>query len=206
MKLQTAIDRVSLSQAEEMVKMFAGKTDIIEIGTSLIKDYGLLSLNKLNDYKKSTLLLADLKTCDEGAYEFQQGFEQGFDILTVMGNSSRETLEKCYEVSESYGKTMLIDLLECSEEKIQEIADFENAVYCLHTSVDKKTGGSPVEEIRRFKKIFPKVKRISAAGGITLDTCKEIQKEEIEWVIVGSAITKAEDMEKALKQFKEELA
>lgn len=206
MKLQTAIDRVSLHQAQQMVKILAGKTDIIEIGTSLIKDYGLFALKKLNDEKKDTLLLADLKTCDEGAYEFQQGYEQGFDILTVMGSSSRETLEKCYEVSESYGKTMLIDLLECSEEKIREIADFENAVYCLHTSVDKSNGGNPVKEIKRFKKAFPKVKRISVAGGITFDVCKEIKKENIEWVIVGSAITKAEDMEKALKQFKEELA
>ena len=29
MKLQTAIDRVTLSKAEEMAKIFAGKTDII---------------------------------------------------------------------------------------------------------------------------------------------------------------------------------
>ena len=205
MKLQTAIDWVSFDQAEEMVRIFAGKTDIIEIGTSLIKDYGLLSLKEFNNYKKDTLLLADLKTCDEGVYEFQQGYEQGFDILTVMGNSSRETLEKCYHVSESYQKTMLIDLLECSEEKIEEIADFENAVYCLHTSVDKSGVSDPVEEIRRFKKRFPQVRRISIAGGVTLEACKEIKKEKIEWVIVGSAITKTNDMERVLERFKEEL-
>ena len=46
MKLQTAIDRVTLSKAEEMVKIFAGKTDIIEIGTSLIKDDGLFALKQ----------------------------------------------------------------------------------------------------------------------------------------------------------------
>lgn len=32
MKLQIAIDRVTLSKAEEMAKIFAGKTDIIEMG------------------------------------------------------------------------------------------------------------------------------------------------------------------------------
>ena len=61
MKLQTAIDRVTLSKAEEMVKIFAGKTDIIEIGTSLIKDYGLFALKQLNEYKKIRMLLAELK-------------------------------------------------------------------------------------------------------------------------------------------------
>ena len=169
MKLQTAIDRVTLSKAEEMAKIFAGKTDIIEIGTSLIKDYGLFALKKLNEYKKDSLLLADLKTCDEGAYEFKQGYEQGFDILTVMGSSSRETLEKCYEVSQSYEKYMLIDLLECSMEKIHEIADFKNAIYCLHT----------------------------------LEVCKEVKKEDIQSVIVGSAITKSENMAEELMKFKE---
>ena len=63
MKLQTAIDRVNLSQAEELVKLFAGKTDIIELGTSLVKDYGLFALKKLNQYKKDSLLLVDIKTC-----------------------------------------------------------------------------------------------------------------------------------------------
>ena len=203
MKLQTAIDRVSLSKAEEMVKTFAVETDIIEIGTSLIKDYGLFALKKLNEYKKDSLLLADLKTCDEGAYEFKQGYEQGFDILTVMGSSSRETLEKCYEVSQSYEKYMLIDLLECSKEKIHEIADFKNAIYCLHTSVDKSGDHNIIEEIQKFKQEFPQIQNICVAGGIKLDVCKELKKENIQSVIVGSAITKAENMEEELMKFKE---
>ena len=188
MKLQTAIDRVTLSKAEEMVKIFAGKTDIIEIGTSLIKDYGLFALKQLNEYKKNSLLLADLK---------------GFDILTVMGSSSRETLEKCYEVSQSYEKYMLIDLLECSTEKIHEIADFENAIYCLHTSVDKSGDHNIIEEIQKFKQEFPQIQNICVAGGIKLDVCKELKKENIQSVIVGSAITKAENMEEELRKFKE---
>ena len=158
MKLQTAIDRVSLFDAEKLVKLFAGKTDIIELGTSLVKDYGLFALEKLNQYKKDSLLLVDMKTCDEGAYEFQQGYELGFDILTVMGNSSIETLEKCYEISESYQKYMLIDLLECSTEKIEQIKNFKNAIYCLHTSIDKGENKNIIEDIQRFQKEFPDIK------------------------------------------------
>ena len=44
MKLQVAIDRVSLDQAKEVVKKLDGVVDIIELGTSLVKDYGLLQL------------------------------------------------------------------------------------------------------------------------------------------------------------------
>lgn len=207
MKLQTAIDRVSLFDAEKLVKLFAGKTDIIELGTSLVKDYGLFALEKLNQYKKDSLLLVDMKTCDEGAYEFQQGYELGFDILTVMGNSSIETLEKCYEISESYQKYMLIDLLECSTEKIEQIKNFKNAIYCLHTSIDKGENKNIIEDIQRFQKEFPDIKKICVAGGITLDVCRQIKKlqKELDSVIIGSAITKAKNMEIEMKKFKEVL-
>lgn len=207
MKLQTAIDRVSLLNAEELVKLFAGKTDIIELGTSLVKDYGLFALEKLNQYKKDSLLLVDMKTCDEGAYEFKQGYELGFDILTVMGNSSIETLEKCYEISESYQKYMLIDLLECPMEKIEQIKDFKNAIYCLHTSIDKGENKNVIEDIQRFQEKFPDIKKICVAGGITLDVCRQMKKlkKELDSVIIGSAITKAKNMEIEMKKFKEAL-
>lgn len=207
MKLQTAIDRVSLLDAEKLVKLFAGKTDIIELGTSLVKDYGLFALEKLNEYKKDSLLLVDMKTCDEGAYEFQQGYELGFDILTVMGNSSIETLEKCYEISESYQKYMLIDLLECPTEKIEQIKNFKNAIYCLHTSIDKGENKNIIEDIQKFQEEFPDIKKICVAGGITLDVCRQMKKlkKELDSVIVGSAITKAENMEIEMKKFKEAL-
>lgn len=205
MKLQIAVDRVTIDIAEKIIEQFAGQTEVIEIGTSLIKDYGLLNLKYLNERKGNTLLLADMKTCDEGEYEFRQGFEQGFDILTVMGNSSKQTLEKCYQVSEDYGKTMLIDLLECSDKKVSEIAGFEHAVYCLHTSVDQGGSKNPALEVKRFKEKFPQIKRIAIAGGITLDSVRAIKKEGTEFIIVGSAITKAENMEQELKRFKENL-
>lgn len=207
MKLQTAIDRVNLSQAEELVKLFAGKTDIIELGTSLVKDYGLFALKKLNQYKKDSLLLVDIKTYDEGAYEFCQGYEQEFDILTVMGSSSIETLEKCYEISEKYQKYMLIDLLECPIEKIEKIKYFKNAIYCMHTSVDKGENKNIIQDIQWFRKRFPEIQKLCVAGGITLDVCKEMKNSKIKLdsVIIGSAITKADNMEDEMRKFKEAL-
>ncbi|NSA02826.1 3-keto-L-gulonate-6-phosphate decarboxylase [Clostridium beijerinckii] len=53
MKLQVAIDRVSLEKAENLVKTFDGLADIIEIGTSLIKDYGLLKLKDIISQKEN---------------------------------------------------------------------------------------------------------------------------------------------------------
>ncbi|NRY60411.1 orotidine 5'-phosphate decarboxylase / HUMPS family protein [Clostridium beijerinckii] len=202
MKLQVAIDRVSLEKAENLVKTFDGLADIIEIGTSLIKDYGLLKLKDITSQKIKSQILGDIKTSDEGAYEFEQGFKQGFDILTVMGSASLGTIEKCYEVSEKYNRTMMIDLLECSEEKIKEIAHFSSAIYCIHASIDKEKLSNPGETVKRFKEQFPSIKRIAVAGGITLDSIPELNKYNIELVIVGSAITSADDKMEKVREFK----
>lgn len=203
MKLQVAIDRVSLEKAKNLTEIFDGLAEVIEIGTSLIKDYGLLKLKELTSKKKISKLLGDIKTSDEGAYEFKQGFKQGFDILTVMGSAALETIDKCYEVSEQNNGTMMIDLLECSDEKIKEISHFKNAIYCIHASIDREKLLNPAKTVKEFKERFPQVNRIAVAGGITLDCIPELSKHNIELVIVGSAITNAENPAQKAKQFKE---
>ncbi|MFT8348965.1 orotidine 5'-phosphate decarboxylase / HUMPS family protein [Clostridium saccharoperbutylacetonicum] len=203
MKLQVAIDRVSFEKAKNLTEIFDGLADVIEIGTSLIKDYGLLKLKELTSKKNTSKLLGDIKTSDEGAYEFKQGFKQGFDILTVMGSASLETIDKCYEVSEQNNGIMMIDLLECSDEKIKEISHFKNAIYCIHASIDREKLLNPAKTVKEFKERFPQVNRIAVAGGITLDCIPELSKHNIELVIVGSAITSAENPVQKVKQFKE---
>lgn len=61
--------------------------------------------------------------------------------------------------------------------KIHEIADFENAIYCLHTSVDKSGDHNIIEEIQKFKQEFPQIQNICVAGGIKLDVCKELKRK-----------------------------
>ena len=190
MKVQVAIDRVELDKAIALVEKFNGVADIIEIGTSLIKDYGLLNLKNLHLKATNSLILGD---------------NQGFDILTVMGSSSLETLQKCYDVSKEYNKKMMIDLLECSYEKIKEISRFDEAIYCLHTSVDKSNSNNIIYELREFKLKFPLIKNIAIAGGINLEVIKKLKNEDINIVVIGSSIIAAKDPMKVLNEIKEEL-
>lgn len=205
MKIQVAIDRVKIDKAIELIEKFNGVVDIIEIGTSLIKDYGLLNLKDLILKSNKSLILGDIKTNDEGTYEFIMGYNQGFDILTVMGSSSLETIKKCYDVSKEYNKKMMIDLLECSYEKIKEISRFDEAIYCLHTSIDKSNSNNIIEDLRDFKLRFPKIKNIAIAGGINLEIIKNLKNEDINIVVIGSSVTSAKDPVKALNEIKEEI-
>ncbi|MTT32377.1 3-hexulose-6-phosphate synthase [Terrilactibacillus sp. BCM23-1] len=205
MKLQVAIDRVDREKALSIINKVTPHADIIEIGTSLIKDFGLKHLDQIIHSNHQALLLGDIKTNDEGEYEFIQGYKVGFDILTAMGSSSYETLNKCYHVSKEYGKDMMIDLLECTDEKIKTIASFPDAIYCLHTSIDKEKNQNPAQDIKAFKEKYPQIKRIAVAGGITLEELPSIKEAGPEIVIVGSGITKANDMTNQVKIYKEAL-
>jgi 3-hexulose-6-phosphate synthase len=206
MKLQIAIDRVPLETARALMQQLAPFADILEAGTSIIKDYGVSALDDLKEAASNARLLGDIKTVDEGAYEFRQGFRHGADILTVMGASSVETLQKCYEVAEECGKEMMIDLLECNPEKVERIVHFPNAIYCLHTSVDQGATADPNGDVLAFKKRFPEVKRVAIAGGINIKTVSGLAEADPEIVIVGSGVTKAEDPVNAAQNFRKVMA
>ncbi|MDU5334587.1 orotidine 5'-phosphate decarboxylase / HUMPS family protein [Enterococcus sp.] len=202
MRLQAAIDRVSLEDAVALAKQLDGKTDILEMGTSLVKDYGNLAIVKLREVLTHTTLLVDSKTIDEGAYEFNQAFRHGGDIVTVMGAASEDTLKACYEVAQKENKTMMIDLLEVADEKIEKIKNFPEAIYALHHSVDRKDQFNAASSVEDFRKKHPEIKRLAIAGGIDLEQANLLAEQGIiEVVIVGSKITKAEDPLKAVKEF-----
>ena len=108
MKLQVAIDRTDLETAEAMIEEIKESADIIEIGTSLIKDYGLdRSVAYFRKRFPEQCFLADIKTCDEGAYEFRKTYEAGGDIPTVMGFSSVTTIRACADVAREFGGCFL---------------------------------------------------------------------------------------------------
>lgn len=202
MRLQTAIDRVSMEDAVHLAEQLNGKTDILEMGTSLVKDYGNLAIEKLREALSETSLLVDSKTIDEGAYEFTQAFRHGADIVTAMGAASVETLRACYEVAEQEKKTMMIDLLEVEEDKIEKIKDFPNAIYALHHSIDRKDQFDATASVATFRKRFPEIKRLAIAGGIDLQQAKSLTEQGIiEIVIVGSKIAKAKDPLQAVNEF-----
>lgn len=204
MKLQTAIDRVTLEEAVALAESLNGKTDILEMGTSLVKDYGNLAIEQIRAVLPETELLVDLKTIDEGAYEFRQGYRYGGDILTVMGAASYDTLKACYEVAQEQQKTMMIDLLEVSEEKVAQLTNFDQAIFALHHSIDRKDKLDAVASVAAFHQQFPTIKRLAIAGGIDLEQAKGLAAQGLtEIVIVGSKITKAAEPLQAVQQFME---
>ncbi len=209
MRLQTAIDRVSLDHMLTLCVGLIGHTDIVEVGTSLIKDYGIASsVGALRQQYPELTILADIKTCDEGAYEFQRAYEAGADIATVMGFSANTTIQACAEVARSFGKDFFIDLLELPEEAVYHIClSYPEAILGIHLSFDQHGAGlqnlvkRSTQIIHAAEAVDGKPRRIAVAGGVSLDLIPGLRESGMDTVIVGSAITKAADISKAARLF-----
>ncbi|WP_294879344.1 orotidine 5'-phosphate decarboxylase / HUMPS family protein [uncultured Lactobacillus sp.] len=204
MKLQVAIDRVSLTAAVQLARKLDGIADIVEFGTSIIKDYGFYEIKAANVNLKHSLLLLDTKTNDEGQYEFEQGFKAGADILTVMGTAGPETLASVYEIAEQKNREVLIDLMGMSNNSILEIAKFPNAIYNLHNSHDAGKNANLLNLVSDFRKKFPTIKNIAVAGSIDLEQAKKLAvQNEVQEVIVGSKIVQSNNPINEASKFKE---
>lgn len=204
MQIQLAVDRVTIEKAKEILREASPYVDIIEVGTSLIKDYGATSIKEIKSSFPDKIVLADIKTMDEGAYEFNAAYNSCADIATVMGAASLDTIRACYKVAQDFGRLMMIDLLEVNDEKIHMLKEFRDAIFCVHLSIDS-IGGNLISLIKDFKSKFPEIDRIAVAGGVNYGTIAILKKLNVDIAIIGGAITKAESIENAAKKFREAL-
>lgn len=201
MKLQVAVDRVSIEKAINIIREVEEYADIIEIGTSLIKDFGLDSIRRIRKEFPKKIILADIKTVDEAEYEFEAVYNAGADIATVLGGASLETIRICKRVANKYNKAYLIDLIEVSKEKREALKEFSDAIICIHLPSDNGREGlhnlinSTIESLRGFN-------ILAVAGGVNKESISTIKKAKFDIAIVGGAITKSENIKEAAKILK----
>lgn len=200
MKIQVAIDRVTLERAIQIIDEVKASADIIEIGTSLIKDYGLKAIRKIRHAFPDIKILADIKTIDEAEYEFRAAYMAGADILTVMGAASLASIDICKEVAQEYRKEYMIDLLEVSDHKISQLKRFRDGIFCVHLPIDK-AGAGLAELVIKSRRDLIDCPRLAVAGGVSLKTLSIIKESGFEIAIVGGAITKSENMHEAASVF-----
>ena len=205
MKLQTAIDRVTCAEAESLIEKLRGVTDIVEIGTSLIKEFGLAgSVAPLCEKFPDVCFLADIKTCDEAAYEFDKCYEAGARIATCMGFSSDASLRACETSAAKWGREWMIDLMELPDERVRTLAKkYPTAIFGIHLSFDNRGEGlrdlvlKQTDLIREAEKEDGIRRIIAAAGGIKEQFVPELAACGVDIVIVGSAVTKEANVQMA---------
>ncbi|WP_078431494.1 3-hexulose-6-phosphate synthase [Metabacillus halosaccharovorans] len=191
MNLQLALDRLTKEDCIRIAKETEKSIDIIEIGTGVIKEYGMSIIREMRSLFPDKLILADMKTCDAGKHEARQAFEAGADITTVMAFSSDLTIKDTLQVAKEMGKQVMIDLLEIhSRDRIAELKELDVKLVSLHVGKDKQTEGT--FDTTLFSLVEDFNFEVAVAGGINLENIREIAAHQPDIIIAGSSITGAE--------------
>ncbi|MCH4517966.1 3-hexulose-6-phosphate synthase [Staphylococcus caprae] len=202
MELQLAIDLLNKEDAAELANKVKDYVDIVEIGTPIVINEGLPSVQHLNDNIDGVKVLADLKIMDAADYEVSQAVKFGADIVTILGVAEDASIKAAVDEAHKHGKQLLVDMIAVQDlEKRAKVLDDLGADYiAVHTGYDLQAEGqSPLESLRKVKSVISNSK-VAVAGGIKPDTIKDIVAENPDLIIVGGGIANAEDPVEAAKQ------
>ena len=205
MKLQLALDDISLQDAIRLGESVRAYVDIVEIGTPFIIEEGMAPVRAFKSRFPGLEILADAKIMDAGECEARSAFEAGADYVTVLGVTDLATVEGCLKTADRFGKTVVVDTI-CVADMPKRIAQLERigvTALAVHTGVDQQAGGqTPLDDLKLMK-THSRLSTISVAGGINLDTLPRYVECGADVIIVGGGIRHAVDPAKEARALHE---
>jgi 3-hexulose-6-phosphate synthase len=173
--------------------------DIIEVGTPLLKRFGLSAVGTARQLGGDCVVLVDSKTTDGGARESEMLFAAGADLITVLAAASPETHQAVSQVATQHDRHVLVDTI-CSPVLPDRPDAFPDrfTFLGLHMPTDRRLAGQATHDhITSIPDMRRLGYRVAIAGGIGPDTIDMVVAARPDIVIVGSAITQSPDPRRA---------
>ncbi len=193
--LQVALDFVDLSRALRAAgEAVEGGAVWLEVGTPLLKSDGLEAVRVLRAQFPKAVIVCDTKTMDAGRTEVEVAAEAGAAWATVMGAASDATIRECVEAGSGYGCKIVVDMLGIEDpvERARTAVSLGADMIGIHCPIDDQMQGRDAfETLRRVAKAVDIP--VAVAGGLNSETVAKAVEAGASVVIVGGAITKAED-------------
>jgi 3-hexulose-6-phosphate synthase/6-phospho-3-hexuloisomerase len=202
--LQVALDLINGPRALQIAQQaIDGGADWIEAGTPLIKSEGMSIIRDLKKKYPHHTIVADMKTMDTGSLETEIAAKAGANIICLLAVADTITIQEAVQAAHKYGAKIMIDLLGTTNpiQRAQELEKIGINYICTHTGIDQQMiGQKPYSLISNLhKKIsIP----IAVAGGLNSETVADVIKSGAQIIIIGGAITKAENITEATKTIK----
>ncbi|MEK7865147.1 MAG: orotidine 5'-phosphate decarboxylase / HUMPS family protein [Planctomycetota bacterium] len=199
--LQVALDFLELKRALQVAReAVRGGATWVEAGTPLVKAVGLDSVRELRREFPKLVIVADLKTMDAGRCEMEAAAKAGANVATVMGAASESTILECVEAGRNYGIDVAVDLLgvpdpaglsrKCEEWGVHHVS--------IHIPIDDQMRGKDALAVLKAVRAATTLP-VAVAGGLNSESAADVVSAGADIVIVGGALSKAEDAEKAAR-------
>jgi len=206
-KIQLALDRMTIEDCINLVEQTKEFIHWVEIGTGVIKEYGIKAISEMRTRFPEITIVADMKTCDAGKHESILAFESGANVTTVMGFSQDATIKQCLEVALNYNGEVMIDLLGVENaERVKEIYSLGARLFCLHFGKDMQQEGNIVTgSLLTLIEGLDDIS-IAVAGGVDLTVAPSLVRAGVDIIIVGSFVTNSEKPTESAQLMKEVVA
>lgn len=204
--LQIALDFTKLNQAVKLAMLFPKKkATILEVGTPLIKSWGVTPVKVFRAVPGEHLVLADTKSVDTGRLEASLMADAGADAVTVLALAPDETIGEMVDYGRERGLTIYGDLIGARNylEEAKRLKKLGIDVILLHIGIDvqKRLGLRASEMIELVNKISKEFSGpVAVAGGIKPNEVDKIINAGASIVIIGGGITKAKDPVEAFQE------
>ena len=195
MKLQLALDALTLRDALALAKSVEDCVDRFEMGTPFLLEYGMEAVRQFRAAFPEKEILADTKIMDAGELEAESAFRAGADLATVLAVTDRATLRGCLAAAGRAGGRIVADLI-CIEDlpgEAEALAALGVHGLAVHVGVDQQARGrTPLGDLRAVRGWAGRAE-VSVAGGISLATVPDYCALGPDVLIVGGAIASARD-------------
>lgn len=193
-RIQLALDIGGSAKLLELAERVSPFVDWIEAGTPLILAEGIGVVGRLREHLPDKPIVADLKIIDAGAHEADLAFSSGAAFVTVLGVASDATVMEVVRSARRAGARVIADMLSVVDPlaRAKELGQMGVDFICLHTGADEASEGlDPVAEA--VAEFHHESAHLVVAGGISPQRLPRLREVHPAVVVVGRAITEAED-------------
>jgi len=203
MKLQVAMDVLTVDAALELAGKVAEYVDIIELGTPLVKNAGLSAVTAVKTAHPDKIVFADMKTMDAGELEAGIAFSAGADLVSVLGSADDSTIAGAVKAAKAHNKGVVVDLIGVADKvtRAKEARALGAKFVEFHAGLDEQA--KPGYNLEALLSAGEKARvPFSVAGGVNISTINAVQRAGADVAVVGGSIYSADDPALAAKELR----
>jgi 3-hexulose-6-phosphate synthase len=203
MKLQVAMDVLTVDAALELAGKVAEYVDIIELGTPLVKNAGLSAVTAVKAAHPDKIVFADMKTMDAGELEAGIAFSAGADLVSVLGSADDSTIAGAVKAAKAHNKGVVVDLIGVADKvtRAKEARALGAKFVEFHAGLDEQAKPGYNLEVLLSAGERARVP-FSVAGGVNISTINAVQRAGADVAVVGGSIYSADDPALAAKELR----
>ena len=209
-KLQLALDMPLLEMALDVLEQVHEHIDVIEVGTILCLSEGMHAVRAIRERYPKHLILADVRIVKAGAVIARMAFDAGADWVSVVAETSSETVEAVVKEARLRGADVQIELSDTwSNEQLQLWRELgiQQLIYHPASEVsDLKKDKWHKANLETVQTLHNLGFKVTVTGGMTIDNIPKFKGVPVYCFISGRAIAKSANPGASARAFQEAIS